>query len=103
MKTENLLQFSGRFTLSQLNPALISTFLSLFSNVNMLDENSSLNSNKEFILHPCQVWFRNRLSGYTVIYVSSSTFRDSRDVQMAIHTAYLTSFYRTVTNNYIRV
>jgi len=104
MKPENLLECSGRFTLRQLNPALISTIVSLCSDVSLLGENASLNSNKEFISHPCQAWFRNKPRGNIFICVSSPEFRDSRDVQMAIYTAELMSLDRAVTKKYyIRV
>jgi hypothetical protein len=104
MKTEHLLEGSGQFTLSQWNPALISTFVSVCSDVSLLGENASLNSNQEFTSHPCQVWFRNKPRGNIFICVSSPEFRDSRDVQMAIHTAELMSLDRAVTNKYyIRV
>jgi len=60
--------------------------------------NSSLNSNKEFILHPYQVWFRNKSRGNVFIYVSSPECRDSHNVQMATHMANLMSLDETVTN-----
>jgi hypothetical protein len=55
VKPENLLPYSGGLALSQLNPVLIFTFVSVLSDVDMLGENCSLNSNKELIWHPRQV------------------------------------------------
>jgi hypothetical protein len=101
MKPENVLQFSEGFTLIQLNPVLVSTFVSVCSNVNVLGENSNLNSNKEFILHPCQVvLFRSKPRG-KCLYLCLVTGVQG---QMAIHMADLMSLDRTVTKKYyIRV
>ena len=61
----------------------------------------SLNSNKEFILHPCQVvCFRNKPRGKCLHLCLSLEFRDSRNLQRAIHMAALMSLDRSVTKKF---